>query len=294
MKFLEKYPIVIVIAGVMGASMSSMFVRMSQAPSEVTAAFRLIWTVVLMSPAVLGNREIRQELRQTDRKTVLLSAVSGILLAIHFSTWFESLHQTTVASSTIIVSTEVIWVALGFCLILKGKLSRKAICAIGVTLAGSAVIAWNDSGSGGHLYGDLLALAAAVAVAGYTLLGRIVRVGTSTTVYTYIVYIFCCAGLVLLTVLRGLPLFGFGWSGVICGLLLAVFSTIMGHSLFSWSLKFFSPTFVSAAKLCEPVIATMLAGLLFREIPGFIQTIGAVIILVGVVWYSIIEMNAER
>lgn len=294
MKILEKYPILMVIIGVMGASMSSVFVRLSQAPSAVTASFRLLWTVLLMSPMVFGKKEIRQELLRADGRTVLMSAVSGILLAVHFSTWFEALHQTTVASATIIVSTEVIWVAVGFCLFLKGKLGRKAILAIAITLVGSAVIAWNDSGAGGHLYGDALALAAAIAVAGYTLLGRVVRNGTSTTVYTYIVYVFCCLGLLALTAMQGLPLFGFGWSGIVCGLLLAVFSTILGHSLFSWSLKFFSPTFVSAAKLCEPVIATMLAALLFREIPGFVQVIGAAIILTGVVYYSVIEINSGK
>ena len=50
----------------------------------------------------------------------------------------------------------------------------------------------SDYGSGSSLLkGDLLALFAAVMVAAYTLLGRIVRADTSTTVYTYIVYFFC-------------------------------------------------------------------------------------------------------
>ena len=46
----------------------------------------------------------------------------------------------------------------------------------------------------------------------------------------------------------------------------AIFSTILGHSIFSWCLKYFSPTFVSASKLCEPVVAAVFAGLLFGEV----------------------------
>lgn len=295
MKLAEKYPVVVVFLGVMGASMSSVFVRMSQAPSAVTAFFRLFWTVLLMSPVVLGKKEIREELLHVDRKALGLSALSGIMLAVHFSTWFESLRHTTVSSGTIIVSTEVIWVALAYCLLMKGKLSRKALGAIIVTFVGSIVIAWSDSSTGGnHIYGDILALTAALAVAAYTLLGRIVRGKVSASVYTYIVYCFCCLSLLLLSLIQGNDIIGCHISGVICGLLLAVFSTIMGHSIFSWCLKYLSPTFVSAAKLCEPVIASVFAALLFREIPAGMQILGAVIILIGVVSYSMIEMNGEK
>ena len=72
------------------------------------------------------------------------------------------------------------------------------MAAIAVTLAGSVLIAMADSASGGgHLYGDILSLIAAVAVAVYTLLGRVVRSSTSTTVYTYLCYSACAAALLL-------------------------------------------------------------------------------------------------
>ena len=105
MKYLEKNPMIMIVIGIMGISLSAIFVKYSQAPSVVTAAWRLLWTVLLMSPVVWGGREQRRELLGTDRKTGLLCAVSGIFLALHFWTWFESLKHTTVASSTAIVCT---------------------------------------------------------------------------------------------------------------------------------------------------------------------------------------------
>lgn len=290
MKYIEKHPMIMIVVGVFGISLSSIFVKYSAAPSAVTAAWRLLWTVLLMTPVTLGNKETRQELVRAERKLVLLSCLSGVFLAIHFVLWFESLQHTTVASSTTIVCTEVIWVSLGYCLFLKGKLPLKAVSAIAVTLAGSICIALADSSAGeAHLYGDILSLLAAVAVAAYVLLGRVVRESLSTTVYTYVVYSACVLVLIAVCLVQGAGLTEYGLSAVIVGLLLAVFSTILGHSIFSWCLKYFSPSFVSASKLCEPVVAAVLAGFLFGEIPTVLQLVGGALILGGVLYYSAIE-----
>ena len=283
-----------IVLGVLGISLSSIFVKYSTAPSAVTAAYRLLWTVILMTPVVFGKGEIRREFCSAGRKMTIMSCISGVFLAFHFVLWFESLRHTTVASSTTIVCTEVIWVSLGFCLFLKGRLSLKAIGAIAVTLIGSLCIAFADSASGeSHLYGDILSLLAAVAVAAYVLIGRVVREKLSTTVYTYIVYSSCAAVLLVICMIQGIGLTNYGSSAIVVGLLLAVFSTILGHSIFSWCLKYFSPAFVSASKLCEPVVAAILAGFLFGEIPTILQIFGGSLILGGVLYYSVIESKGN-
>ena len=289
MKYIEKHPMIMIVVGVIGISLSAIFVKYSTAPSAVTAAFRLLWTVILMTPVVFGKKEIRKELFSINKKQGGLSALSGFFLAAHFVLWFESLHHTSVASSTTIVCTEVIWVALGYCLVLKGKLNFKAIMAIAITLVGSVLIAYSDSSADAGLYGDILALLAAVAVAGYTLIGGVVRENVSTTVYTYIVYVSCAVVLLVTCLVQGHNLFGFGFSAPVVGLLLSLFSTILGHSIFSWCLKYFSPSFVSASKLCEPVVSALFAAFIFTEIPTLLQVLGAVLVLGGVLFYSLIE-----
>ena len=291
MKYFEKHPFIMIVIGVIGISLSSIFVKYSPAPSAVTAAWRLLWTVILMAPVVLGSRKTRKELVAASPRSIFLSCLSGLFLAIHFALWFESLKHTSVASSTTIVCTEVIWVSLGFWLFLKGKISGKEVLAIAVTLIGSTMIAFADSTSDAHLYGDILSLLSAIAVAIYMLIGRVMRENLSTSVYTFIVYLACEAALLVLCAFQSQGLFAFGIVPVIVGLLLAVFSTILGHSIFSWCLKYFSPAFVSASKLCEPVVAALLAVFLFREIPNLLQILGGVLIIGGVFYYSRIEKN---
>ena len=282
-----------IVIGVIGISLSSIFVKYASAPSAVTAAWRLLWTVILLAPVVLGKKEFRCEMASASSRNIILSCTSGLFLAAHFALWFESLKHTSIASSTTIVCTEVIWVSLGFWLLLKGRISGKALLAIAVTLLGSALIAFADSASDAHLYGDILALLAAVAVAAYMLIGRIVRENLSTSVYTFIVYCACVLSLLVLCATQNNGLFDFGAAPIVVGLLLAVFSTILGHSIFSWCLKYFSPSFVSASKLCEPVVAAVLAIFLFHEIPTVMQIIGGILIIGGVLYYSRVERSEQ-
>ena len=157
-------------------------------------------------------------------------------------------------------------------------------------MVGSVLIAWSDSGTAtGHLYGDILALIAAIVEAGYTLIGQRMRKTTSTTAYTYVVYVSCGAVLLLSCVLQGESLVAYGFRAPVVGLLLAVFSTLLGHSVFAWCLKYLNPSFVSASKLCEPVVAAIMAGFLFGEIPAPLQIMGGVLILGGVFYYSRME-----
>lgn len=284
---LERHPNGVLLLGVVGISISAILVRYSQAPSVITAVYRLGWTVLLLLPVVL--LKFRKELLQVRGRDILLCTLSGICLALHFLTWFESLKWTGVAVSTVLVSTEVIFTALGFALFLKGKIPPLGVAAIVMAFGGSAVLALAGGGQGSVLYGNILALAAAFFVALYTLIGRIQRGYLSTTIYTFLTYLACFLTLLIMALVSGTPLVGYGGREWLISLGLAVLCTLMGHSLFSWCLKFLSPAYVSAVKLCEPVFSGALAVPLFGEIPTPVQLLGAAIILGAVLLYTCAE-----
>ena len=67
---------------------------------------------------------------------------------------------------------------------------------------------------------------------------------------------------------------------------LAIFCTLLGHSIFSWGLKYEKASFVSAVKLLEPVFASILGFVFLREIPSLYTAVGAVLIIVGIILLS--------
>ena len=116
-----------------------------------------------MSPVVFGKRKVRRELFSLDKKSVCFSVVSGVFLAIHFVLWFESLKHTTVASSTTIVCTEVIWVALGFCvcgwchdtwrydILFKNRNESVGLLKMVAYDCASPIISWKSKGEYGRI-----------------------------------------------------------------------------------------------------------------------------------------------
>lgn len=271
----------IIILGVVGCSLSAILVRFSDAPSTVLAFYRMFFAAVLLLPALLKSGV--GEYKTAGARNVILCVASGLFLGLHFTFYFESLKLTSIASSVVLVDTEVFFVALGGVLFLKEKLSKVGWICIAVTFAGSLIVALGDM-SKGALVGDLIALAGAVCVSIYTLIGRKMRKSMSTTAYTWIVYTTAAAVVFIVTLFTKTPVIPVSLKNLLIGLGLTVFCTLLGHSIFSWGLKYEKAAFISTVKLLEPVFASIIGVILFSEIPPITSIIGGVLVLAGIVF----------
>lgn len=273
----------VVILGVAGVSLSAVFVRWSTAPSLILVLYRVGLSALLMAPPLfLRHREER-----LTRRDLGLCLASGACLGLHFAAYFESLRFTSIASSVVLVDTEVLFVALGSVLLLGRRLTGRAWLAVLLAFGGSVVIATADTAAGPDaVRGDLIALSGALCMAVYTMIGAVCRKHISTAVYTFLVY--CSAALTVLVIAlwSGTPLAGYGPVNLGTALGMAVFCTLLGHSVFSWGLKYLPPAFISTAKLLEPVLASAWGLLLFGERPGLPVLLGGAVIIAGVALYG--------
>lgn len=275
----------IVLLGVAGVSLSAVFVRWSTAPSLALAFYRMGFSALLLLPLAAVRRG---EFRALRRRELLLSLLSGAFLGVHFACYFESLRWTSIAAAVVLVDTEVLFVALASALILRKKLSPRAWTAVLLAFGGSVAVALADAGGGGGtaLRGNLFALTGSVCMAVYTMLGAFCRRTLSTTVYTALVYSSAAATVLAAVLAGGQALTGWGPVNLLAGLGMAVFCTLLGHSVFSWGLKYLPPAFISTANLLEPVLASVWGLLLFGERPGGLVLLGGTLILLGIGLYS--------
>lgn len=271
----------IICLGVVGVSLSGIFAKFYDAPSIYIVMMRLVFTVLFMSvPYIIA---LKKEYGRFTKRVTLCSFIGGVVLALHFFCFFEAVRLASVASGTLLINTSVFFVPFIMLVFFGERLSKNALIGIVITFIGSAVVAMGDSGKGSNmLLGDALAVFGALCEAIYMIMGMLCRRTLSTTAYTGTVYCFAALTSLVIVLLQGIPLTGYGMQDYGSALGMAVFCTLLGHSVFSRGLKFVSPSFVSAAKLAEPVFAAVFALFLFGENPSPYTIIGGVVIIFGV------------
>ncbi|HZG15780.1 MAG TPA: DMT family transporter [Candidatus Bathyarchaeia archaeon] len=276
-------PYLALLIGVIAISTSAIFVKLSSAPAPIIATYRLLFSALLTLPLLFWTRGVGQEIVRMTKRQWLLVICSGAFLASHFLLWFESLQYTSVASSTVLVTLQPLFAFIGGYFLFQERLRLLAISGGILAIAGSFIIGWGDFQVGGMaLWGDILALLGAMTVTGYFLIGQYVRQAMSLTAYTLVVYTITTLFLVGYDLLLGYPLVGYpaaDWGWFFC---LALFPTLLGHSIFNWAIKWLSASTISMSILGEPIGTAILAYFILGEVLTIPQWIGGGVILLGI------------
>ncbi|MEX2275882.1 MAG: DMT family transporter [Actinomycetota bacterium] len=271
----------LLVVGVLGVSSSAILIRLAEAPPLAVSFYRNALAASVLLPIALGTRG--PEIRSLSPRQWRLMAISGAILALHFALWVPSLELTSVAASTVLVTTGPVWVAIIGAATLSERIGRRAAIGIGCTLAGAVVISGGDLGtSGGALVGDFLALGGAIAAAGYVLVGRAVRPHVSLVVYVAIVYTVAAGVLVVAMLVAGTPFTGFTPKVWLLFALMAAGPQLMGHTVFNYLLAEVEAWVVAVAVTAEPVGASLLAFLVLDEAPPALAVAGGALILAGI------------
>jgi drug/metabolite transporter (DMT)-like permease len=206
---------------------------------------------------------------------------------MHFWAWITSLEHTSVASSTALVTTNPLWVALASAVFLRERPGVAAMAGITLTLAGSVLVFAADAsrvaGPGSApMLGNALALVGAVSASGYLLVGRALRARVSLTAYIWLAYSSAAILLVAATIATGTSLSALPRAAWLCMIALGLGPQLIGHTSFNWALRRLTATFVAMAILGEPVGSALLAYFLFGEKFSALQFAGFVLLLAGI------------
>jgi len=280
-------PFLVLGAGVSVVSFAAILIRFAHAegaPSLAIAAVRLAVAAAVLTPFALFRSGC--EVRRLRRRELGLCMLSGAFLAAHFWAWITSLEHTSVASSTALVTTNPLWVALISAIVLRERPGGKALIGVVLTLAGSMLVFAADSvrisDGMSPLLGNTLALVGALAASGYLLVGRALRARVSLTAYIWLAYSAAAVLLVGAATLSGISVSALPGSAWIFMLALALGPQLIGHTTFNWALRRLTATFVAIAILGEPVGSALLAYFFFGEQFGMLQFVGFVLLLLGI------------
>ncbi len=281
-------PTVVLLVAVLAMSWAGPLIKFATAPAQVVSAWRLTYSVALIA-VVLAVRGTRRAAFRLSGRQWLLACVAGVLLAAHFWSWIASLRYTTVASSVVLVSMQPIFVATLSALLLRERAAARQWLGIALGVVGAVVIGVSDaagSATTGHaLLGDGLALAGAVFVSGYYVIGRELRQQLDLWVYIGIVYGIAALVMLLIVVADpGSDLVGYPARDWWIFAALAAGPMMLGHTGVNYALRYVPAYVANLAIMGEPVGATLIAWALpaLREVPGAGVLAGAVLILSGI------------
>ena len=291
--------IIVLIIGVVGVSLAAIWIRLAVDTvnpnnkvgfSLFLAASRMTVATLILLPSWKNFQPFK-----ITSTAIYYGIAAGICLALHFATWIASLTYTTIAASTVLVTTNPIWVGLINWWWYKEKLNNRNIVGITIAFSGGIIIAIANGDTSSNYsnpgLGNILALLGAILSSLYIIFGsQAQRRGLSTGNYIAIAYSVAAVCLFPLPFLAQTSYFNYSVSVYFYVLLMAVTSQIVGHSSLNWLVRWVSPAIISLSLLFEPVVASLIGAIVFEEIPSLNLLTGGLVILLGItVFLSRIE-----
>ncbi|MCI0589770.1 MAG: DMT family transporter [Planctomycetes bacterium] len=290
-------PLTSLLIGVFAVSWAGVLFRLSNCPAAVASFWRVALACGILLPFVLRDRTAPPatgpSVAPFRGRVFPTVVVAGTLLALHFVAWFESLEHTSIASSTLLVTTQPVFAALFSAFLLGEKPSPRMALAIALAFGGIAFLSGGDfARAPGTWKGNLLALLGAALAAGYLVVGRGLRTRWPLLRYFFAVSAAAAAGVAVV----GLLLHGslrFRAGAFLPLLLLAVGPHLLGHGMYNRAVRHFPVYVVNVAGMGEAILAPIWAAIPVIGIRESIRPhlfLAAVLIFAG----AAIALRGER
>jgi drug/metabolite transporter (DMT)-like permease len=278
-------PLAWLVVAILAVSTSAILIRWSEAPPQVAAFYRVMFTILLLAPLTMARHP--RTFDSFTRRDGVIATLVGLALAAHFAAWFESLSWTTVAASVTLVQAQPVFVAVGAWAVLDEQVTRRMTLGILIAVVGGVVLSLGDPSDGRAaatwpLWGNALAVVGALMAAAYILVGRSLRQRLPVLPYVTVVYATSAVGLLAVVVTAGFPLFGYAPREWLLFFGMAVGPGVFGHTVINWLLEEVESTVVGVSLVAEPVGSTLLAALLLGEVPGVLTVAGGAVVLAGI------------
>lgn len=273
---------------VLVASTSAILVRLSAAPSAVKVSYRLAFATLAF--LLLSMVYYRAKFQGIGQRDLLWAAVCGVLLGFHYLVWFESLEWTTVAASTTLTQTQVVFVAVLAYVLLGESVTRRTVAGILIALVGVAVMSLGGIAVASLLkgpdpvYGNALSLVAGLLFAGYIVISRSLRQRIAAVPYLTVVHVFATATAFLLAAGNGaaVALWAYAPREWLLFGAMGFAPSFVAQTLSNWALRYVESSVVSVAYLGVPVSSSVMAAVFLAEVPGVGTVVGGALTLVGI------------
>ncbi len=267
-----------------GISFAPIFVRLSEVGPAATAFYRLLFALPFFGLWLICRGKGYGVLSLRDLRKLCWS---GLFFAADLAIWHWSIKLTSVANATLLANLAPVFLAVGAWLFLSEQVRARVVFGLLLTASGAVLVARSSFSRGlHHLWGDGLAVLAAVFYALYLLSVKRLRKNFSTPVIMTWTGLVSCPVLLLASLVSRESLAittARGWE-VLLGLAFA--GQIAGQTLIAYAFAFLPASFSSLNLFLQPVLAALLASWLLGEDLTAMQGLGGCLVLSGIIMAS--------
>ena len=284
--FMKKYVKIIVVLAVVAGSSSGIFGAAITAPSMAIGFGRLTLGLPFFAIPVLLTR--RDELKAISRKDLFWTFAAGAFLFLHFFTWFNAVKMTNIASGVSLAALHPLIVLIVTVFVFKRHVGRRPVMGIILALLGGTMVAGLDKAqlSAGSFQGDLLAFACAMAMGIYFLIGSEVRKNVPGPTYVFLCFLSCWVCFTIGMIVTRTPVTGYPTRDYVLVIFLTLVCQIGAHAVFNLCFGYVDSLYVSAWESGEAVFAIILSLIFLHQIPTSWEVLGAVIVVIGLLYYN--------
>ncbi|HVN55431.1 MAG TPA: DMT family transporter [Anaerolineaceae bacterium] len=269
--------------GVFCGSTAVIMIKASTEHPFLVASYRLLVAALVLFPFFLRDLRSLEPGETYGWKQVGWSALPAVFLAFHFMTWVVGARLTQVANASLIANLTPTAMPFLVWAIFRERITRQEIVGTAFTLLGLVALSGSNlSISQDSVRGDLICYVSMLAFAAYLALGR--KNGARLRLWLYMVPLYFFAGVICLicALFTINPLKAYTATNLLLMVGLGLIPTVLGHTIFNYSLKRFRGQVVSVTNLLQPVFASLLGFLIFREAPRPLAYVAAALIVTGV------------
>ncbi len=264
---------------------SGIFVRLSDVGPAAAGFWRMLFALPVLAAwtAVEQRRPVDGKARGGAFGAI---ALAGLAFGFDVTLYNAALDHTTIANASLLGNLAPVGVVLGGWLLLGERPSRRILGALMLAIAGALLLVLPRFAGGGqasgNLFGDGLAVAAAISYASYILAVRRARdradAGYVGLVSSVVCAVFCLAAALALGE-HIIPGSLQGWLAVAA---LGLVSHALGQGLITLSLGSYGASAASLVMVWPALVTVLAAWALFGEQPTPVQAFGGVAILAAV------------
>ena len=271
--FRPQRPLLLLHLAVMMFGLSGVIGRMVRVSPVTLAGGRVLFSSAVLLITLLVQK---QSLRSKSRTDALLTCLAGSLLAVHWTSFFQSVQTASVAIGTITYSTFPLFLLLLEPLLYHEAITRRNILLSLGLIAGVLITVPEFSFSNETTVGILWGMLSSLTYALLTLCNRRLASSYPGTWVSFREQSFAALLLLPLLLLRreavtATDLLGIGAIGIIC--------TAVAFSLFVSAQKHVSAQTAGIVAGMETVYGILFAFVFIGEVPSVREIIGGIVIL---------------